>query len=54
MKSNVVDVVVIGLGISGLSAAMRLVLQGYSVLGLEQYSDSGVVGTSSAGLTRMF
>lgn len=55
MKKSVdADVVIVGLGVSGLSAALRCVEAGLSVIGVEQYHESGALGTSSAGLTRIF
>ncbi len=52
--SAVRDVVVVGLGISGLSVTARLAEMGYSVIGVEKNLSSGSLGTSSAGKIRMF
>mmetsp|Transcript_22162 Transcript_22162/g.66291 ORF Transcript_22162/g.66291 Transcript_22162/m.66291 type:complete len:347 (-) Transcript_22162:231-1271(-) len=48
------DVIVIGLGVAGLSTVYHASKRGLKVLGLERNVDVGLVGTSSAGATRAF
>jgi sarcosine oxidase len=48
------DVIVVGLGCVGMSSAYQLSKNGYKVLGLEKHSDTGSIGTSSYGLTRIW
>lgn len=47
------QIVVVGLGLAGLSSTWQLTKAGYKVLGLERLSCSGAIGTSSAGFTRI-
>lgn len=48
------DVIVVGLGCAGLSAAHFCSKMGLKVLGFEMNSSSGEVGTSSQGTTRIY
>lgn len=48
------DILVVGLGICGLSTAYHLAKAGRGVVALEQFQDSGMWGTSSAGYTRSY
>lgn len=43
-----------GLGLAGLASAYSLAKAGYDVMGIEQFSISGSIGTSSSSYTRMF
>ena len=45
---------IIGLGIAGLFSAYELSKRGHKVIGFEQFCDSGMTGSSSAGLTRIY
>ena len=47
------DVIVVGLGMAGLTSAYNLAKAGFKVLGIEQFSQSGAIGCSSAGFTRI-
>ena len=48
------DVIVIGLGCSGLSATYHLSKNGYKVIGLERLANSGAMGSGSFGTTRIW
>ena len=48
------DVIIVGLGCVGLSAAYYCSKKGLKVLGLEMNSISGEIGTSSHGYTRIY
>ncbi len=48
------EVVVVCLGCYGLSAANYAAQKGLKVLGLERFSDTGSIGTSSNGYSRIW
>jgi sarcosine oxidase len=48
------DVIIVGLGCVGLSTAYYCSKQGLRVLGLERYSNSGSLGSGSAGYGRIW
>ena len=54
MQDDSYDVIIVGLGCVGLSSAYHLSRKGLKVLGLEKYSHSGALGTSSSGHCRIF
>ena len=46
--------IIVGLGCVGMAAAYQCSKRGLKVLGLERFSDSGSIGTSSYGFTRIW
>ena len=48
------DIIVVGLGCAGLGTALYCARRGYKVLGLERNKESGALGTSSFGHTRIY
>jgi len=48
------DVIVVGLGCVGISTAYYCAKKGLKVLGIEQYTRPGAIGTSSFGETRLW
>ncbi|CAI2372758.1 unnamed protein product [Moneuplotes crassus] len=48
------DIIVVGLGCVGLSTAYQCAKNGLKVLALEQHIESGMLGTSSHGLARIW
>eukprot|EP00347_Sterkiella_histriomuscorum_P017703 403348322 len=48
------DVIIVGLGCVGISAAYYLSKMGLKVLGIEKYGEPGSIGTSSYGFTRIW
>ena len=48
------DVIIVGLGCVGLATAYELSKNGYKVLGLERFEQSGAIGTSSVGYGRIW
>ena len=48
------DVIVVGLSCVGISTAYYASKQGKKVLGIEQYSDCGALGTGSHGDSRCY
>lgn len=46
--------IIVGLGCVGLSAAYYCTKMGLRVLGLERFAESGSIGTSSYGHTRIW
>lgn len=48
------DVIIVGLGCVGMATAYYCSKMGLKVLGLERFSDTGSIGTSSYGYTRIW
>ena len=48
------DVIVVGLGCVGISTAYYCAKKGLKVLGIEQFSRPGAIGSSSFGVTRLW
>lgn len=48
------DVIVVGLGCVGISTALYWAKKGLKVLGIEQFSHPGAIGSSSFGVTRLW
>jgi len=53
-QQNQYDVIIVGLGCYGLSAAYYMSKNGMKVLGVEQHPQSGYFGSSSTGATRIW
>ena len=48
------DVIIVGLGCVGISAAYYCSKMGLKVLGFERFAEPGSIGTSSYGYTRIW
>mmetsp|Transcript_26288 Transcript_26288/g.26204 ORF Transcript_26288/g.26204 Transcript_26288/m.26204 type:complete len:143 (-) Transcript_26288:713-1141(-) len=54
METPHYDTAVVGLGCAGLGISYYFTMKGCKVIGLEKNSDSGAMGTSSYGFTRIW